>query len=92
MIKFQFLAVKIIYESAIYLSLNSDREELRFAAREVPRFARSLFTKISGVPKVEAYLQQRQKQAQEVRKMNEAKFAPQGLRDRLLARQAEKSA
>jgi len=41
---------------------------------------------------VETYLQWRQKQAQEVRKMNEAKFDPQGLRDRLLARQAEKSA
>ena len=41
---------------------------------------------------VETYLQQRQKQAQEVRQMNEAKFDPQGLRDRLLARQAEKSA
>ena len=41
---------------------------------------------------VEAYLQRRQKQAQEVRKMNETKFDPQGLRDRLLARQAEKSA
>jgi uncharacterized protein (DUF433 family) len=41
---------------------------------------------------VEAYLQQRQKQAQEVRKMNEAKFDPQGLRDRLLARKIEKSA
>ena len=41
---------------------------------------------------VEAYLQRRQKQAQEVRKMNEAKFDPQGLRDRLLARQAEKPA
>ena len=40
---------------------------------------------------VERYLQQRQRQAQEVRKMNEAKFDPQGLRDRLLARQAEKS-
>jgi uncharacterized protein (DUF433 family) len=41
---------------------------------------------------VEAYLQQRQKQAQEVRKMNEAKFDPQGLRDRLLARKIEKFA
>jgi hypothetical protein len=41
---------------------------------------------------VEAYLQQRRTQAQEVRKMNEAKFDPQGLRDRLLARQVEKSA
>lgn len=41
---------------------------------------------------VEAYLQQRQKQAQEVRKMNEAKFDRQALRERLLARQAEKSA
>jgi uncharacterized protein (DUF433 family) len=41
---------------------------------------------------VEAYLQQRQQQAQEIRKMNEARFDPQGLRDRLLARQAEQSA
>ena len=41
---------------------------------------------------VERYLQQRQKQAQEVRKMNETKFDPQGLRDRLFARKAEKSA
>lgn len=41
---------------------------------------------------VETYLQQRQKQAQEVRRMNQEKFDPQGLRDRLLARKAEKSA
>ncbi len=40
---------------------------------------------------VETYLQQRKKQAQEVRQINEAKFDPQGLRDRLLARKAEKS-
>lgn len=39
---------------------------------------------------VEAYLQQRQQQAQEVRQMNEAKFNPQKLRDRLLARKVEK--
>ncbi|MBW4418775.1 MAG: DUF433 domain-containing protein [Myxacorys californica WJT36-NPBG1] len=38
---------------------------------------------------VEAYLQQRQQQAQEVRKMNEARFDPQGLRDRLLVRKAQ---
>jgi len=38
---------------------------------------------------VEAYLQQRQQQAQEMRKMNESRFNPQGLRDRLLTRQAE---
>ncbi|GET38692.1 DUF433 domain-containing protein [Microseira wollei] len=37
---------------------------------------------------VETYLQQRQQQAQEIRKMNEAKFDPQGWRDRLLARKA----
>ncbi len=35
---------------------------------------------------VEAYLQQRQQQSQEIRKMNQARFDPQGLRDRLLAR------
>jgi len=38
---------------------------------------------------VEAYLQQRQQQAQEVRQMNQERFDPQGLRDRLLARKAE---
>ncbi|WP_375478286.1 DUF433 domain-containing protein, partial [uncultured Nostoc sp.] len=35
---------------------------------------------------VEAYLQQRQQQSQEIRAMNQARFDPQGLRDRLLAR------
>jgi uncharacterized protein (DUF433 family) len=40
---------------------------------------------------VETYLHQRQQQAQVIRKMNKAKFDPQGLRDRLLARQLNKS-
>jgi uncharacterized protein (DUF433 family) len=35
---------------------------------------------------VEAYLRQRQCQADAVRKENEARFDPQGIRDRLLAR------
>ena len=37
---------------------------------------------------VESYLQQRQQQAQEIRVINQARFDPQGLRDRLLARKA----
>lgn len=41
---------------------------------------------------VEAYLQQRQQQGQEIRAMNQAKFDPQGLRDRLLARRSEQEA
>lgn len=40
---------------------------------------------------VEAYLQQRQKQSQEIRKVNESRFDSQGLRDRLLARRVERS-
>lgn len=40
---------------------------------------------------VEAYLSQRQQQAQKIRQANEARFDPQGLRDRLLARQVEKN-
>ena len=40
---------------------------------------------------VETYLHQRQQQSQVIRKINEAKFDPQGLRDRLLARQLNKS-
>lgn len=41
---------------------------------------------------VEAYLQQRRQQAQEIRETNQARFDPQGLRDRLLARRAEQEA
>ena len=36
--------------------------------------------------KIEAYLEQRRVQAQEVRRENERRFDPQGIRDRLLAR------
>ena len=35
---------------------------------------------------VEAYLQHRQQRAEEIRKQNEARFDPEGVRDRLLAR------
>jgi uncharacterized protein (DUF433 family) len=41
---------------------------------------------------VEDYLQQRQQQSQEIREMNQAKFDPQGLRDRLLARKIAQEA
>jgi uncharacterized protein (DUF433 family) len=41
---------------------------------------------------VDAYLQQRQKQAQDIRAMNQARFDLQGLRDRLLARKAAQEA
>lgn len=41
-------------------------------------------------PEVEAYLRQRQQQADEVRRQNEARFDPCGVRDRLLARRASK--
>jgi uncharacterized protein (DUF433 family) len=37
-------------------------------------------------PEVEAYLRQRQQKASEVRRQNESRFDPQGVRDRLLAR------
>ena len=36
---------------------------------------------------VEAYLEARQQKASEIRKRNEAQFTPQGIRQRLLARQ-----
>lgn len=39
---------------------------------------------------VENYLQQRQQQAQAIRQMNQARFDPQGLRDRLLSRRIER--
>lgn len=41
---------------------------------------------------VEAYLQQRQQHSQEIRQINQARFDPQGLRDRLLARKTEQKA
>ncbi|WP_416669162.1 DUF433 domain-containing protein [Egbenema bharatensis] len=39
---------------------------------------------------VEHYLHDRQQQAQEIRNLNETRFDPQGLRDKLLARKAQK--
>jgi uncharacterized protein (DUF433 family) len=41
---------------------------------------------------VEAYLRQRHQQADDVRKQNEARFDPQGVRDRLLARRSSNGA
>lgn len=41
---------------------------------------------------VEAYLRWRQRQANEARKQNEARFDPHGIRDRLLARRAGEKA
>lgn len=38
---------------------------------------------------VEAYLRKRHKQAEEIRKQNEARFDPHGIRERLLARRAK---
>ena len=40
---------------------------------------------------VEVYLQQRQGEAQKVRKQNQSRFDSQGLRDRLMARRIERS-
>jgi uncharacterized protein (DUF433 family) len=38
---------------------------------------------------VDAYLRQRQQQADEIRRQNEARFDPTGVRDRLLARRSQ---
>jgi uncharacterized protein (DUF433 family) len=38
---------------------------------------------------IEAYLRQRQQQAEDVRRQNETRFDPQNVRDRLLARRSE---
>lgn len=43
-------------------------------------------------PEVEVYLQQRKQQSQEIRAVNQARFDPQGLRDRLLARKTAQEA
>lgn len=40
-------------------------------------------------PEVDAYLRQRQQQADEIRRQNEARFDPAGVRDRLLARRPQ---
>jgi uncharacterized protein (DUF433 family) len=39
-------------------------------------------------PEVEAYLRQRRQRAASVREQNEARYDPQGIRDRLLARRS----
>ena len=47
---------------------------------------------LNNATEVDAYLQQRQRKSQEIREMNQAKFDPQGLRDRLLARKTTQEA
>lgn len=47
---------------------------------------------LSHQQEVAEYLRQRQQQSQEIRLINEQKLDPQGLRDRLSARRAEKLA
>ena len=39
---------------------------------------------------VEVYLKQRQQRSKEIRRQNETKFNPQGLRERLMARQIQR--
>ena len=41
---------------------------------------------LQNQPEIKAYLRERQRQASNVRKQNEARFNPQGVRARLLAR------
>ena len=43
-------------------------------------------------PEVEVYLQKRRAQADETRQQNEARFDPQGIRERLLARRPDREA
>jgi uncharacterized protein (DUF433 family) len=43
-------------------------------------------------PEIEAYLRERQRQAKDVRKQNEARFDSHGIRERLLARRAAQEA
>ena len=42
-------------------------------------------------PEIEDYLQRERRQAESVQKQNESRFDPHGIRDRLLARSAEKA-
>ena len=44
---------------------------------------------LSHTEEVEAYLDQRQQQAQEIRQINQSRFSPESLRNRLLSRRAE---
>jgi uncharacterized protein (DUF433 family) len=62
----------------------------RYPALKLPDVYSTISFYLNHQREVDEYLQQRQQQAQEIRLVNEQKFDPQGLRDRLLARRAEK--
>lgn len=47
---------------------------------------------LKNQPAIEQYLQDRQKQAQQIRQHNEAQLDPNGIRDRLLARKSLQTA
>lgn len=74
--------------------LGATAEEIvyRYPSLKLPDVYSTISFYLNHQQEVAEYLQQRQQQAQEIRLVNEQKFDPQGLRDRLLARRAEKSA
>jgi uncharacterized protein (DUF433 family) len=63
----------------------------RYSALKLSDVYSTISSYLNHQQEIAEYLQQRQQLAQEIRLVNEQKFDPQGLRDRLLARQAEKS-
>ena len=83
-------------ELLTYLQSTPERWDLsqdnRYPSLKLPDVYNTISFYLNHQQEVAEYLQQRQQQAQEIRLVNEQKFDPQGLRDRLLARRAEKSA
>ena len=76
--RFQAPAWEYIFEAPAYFLPN--------AKYLLNRSSNTIALHLKHESEVEAYLQQRRQQSQEIRAMNQAKFDPQGLRDRLLAR------
>jgi uncharacterized protein (DUF433 family) len=71
---------------------NAEEIVYRYPALKLSDVYSTIIFYLNHQQEVVEYLQQRQQQSQAIRLINEQKFDPQGLRDRLLARRAEKLA
>ena len=90
------ISIKIIYniQQIFVFTQGATPEEIvyRYPSLTLADVYATIAFYLNHHSEVEAYLQQRGQQAQEIRALNQAKFDPQGLRARLLARKKEQEA
>lgn len=75
--------------TAFLAGATAEEIALRYPSLRLADIYSAISYYLQNQPAIDVYLQQRQQQAAAVRKQNELRFKPEGIRSRLLKRQAE---